>query len=138
MYVPMNHLNHTSETLQNSFCSEESRVHSECLPDPDLATLPESLIVMICLFHKHFIALWKTSPINPNSLVTTIADRNAMLPKNSSRPFETLHQLEVIHVHCFDHLILLKPPFLRPNIPLLPHLVDFGHCTLVKQKIFWR
>ena len=27
----------------------------EYLPDPDLATLPESFIVMICLFHKHFI-----------------------------------------------------------------------------------
>ena len=24
------------------------------------------------------------------------------------------------------HLILLNPPFLLPNIPLLPHLVDFG------------
>ena len=47
------------------------------------------------------------------------------LPKNSSRPFETLHQSDVIHVEGI-HLILLKPSFLLPNIPLLPHLVDIG------------
>ena len=39
--------------------------------------------------------------------------------------FQTLYQLQVIRVHGLL-FILLKPSFLLPNIPLLPHLVDFG------------
>ena len=37
------------------FVAKKAESTLECLPDPDLATLPESFIVMICLFHKHFI-----------------------------------------------------------------------------------
>ena len=50
------------------------------------------------------------------------------LSKNSSRPFETLYQFEVIRVYC-----IVEIHFLLPKIPLLPRLADFGQLYFNKK-----
>ena len=89
------------------FVAKKAESTLVCLTDPDLATLPESFIVMICFFHKHFIKRLRFGKLIPLLNRTLLSQHSrqkctpTMLPKNSSRPFETLHQLEVIQVHGF-------------------------------------
>ena len=65
------------------FVAKKAESTLECLPDPDLAKFYSDDLPFPQAFHQE-IALWKTiwnnSSIKPNSLVTTIADRNASLP----------------------------------------------------------